>query len=449
MTQIPVKVKVSPDEEATPDFPPSQAALEELLHALEDAWEGICHSSLDGHIRWTNRPFADWLAFSADELIGREWQDLFHPSDRATVNEAFYRMMRDGKAQFRARAHRKDDTRFEVHGMLVRSRGSPGFFCFLREGMAAKVEPKGKAHSQELQAEIERLKQLNQMRTQFINTAAHEFATPLTPLRLQTSLLKSGSLGELGEKQQNAVAILDRNMERLSKLVKDVLDVGRIEASRLIVERQMIDLAEVARQAVQANMPAAREAGLELSIETPETILVEGDPDRLTQVFFNLITNAIKFTPTGGTIRVRVLPKEASVLVEVQDTGLGISKEDFPKLFIPFSQVHDTFQRTHAGSGLGLSICQGIVHQHGGRIWAHSPGPGRGTKFSFVLPLPQAGPSAPAEEAGPGPHKIVRVDRRGRWNLFYFRCPQCGSRDIEIRLLKNRYDCNQCKYGWR
>lgn len=449
MTQVSRRISTSQHERTPRELPPSQEALEELLHALEDAWEGICHSTLDGHIRWTNRPFADWMALSADQLVGREIQELFHPSDRATVNEAYYRMMRDGKAQFRARAYRKDDVRFEVQGMLVRSRGSPGFFCFVRDGSAAKTEPNGKGRTHDLQAEIERLKQLNQMRTQFINTAAHEFATPLTPLRLQTSLLKAGSLGDLSQKQQNAVAILDRNMERLSKLVKDVLDVGRIEASRLIVERQPIDLAEVARQAVHANMATAREAGLELSLESAESIPIGGDSDRLTQVFFNLITNAIKFTPPSGTIHVRVVPQEASVLVEVEDSGLGISKEDFPKLFIPFSQIHDTSQRTHAGSGLGLSICQGIIHQHGGRIWAYSPGSDRGTKFSFVLPLPQAGPVEPETPSGPGPHKIVRVDQRGRWNLFYFKCPECGSRDIEIRLLKNRYDCNQCQYSWR
>lgn len=239
-----------------------------------------------------------------------------------------------------------------------------------------------------------RLQQVDRDRTQFLNNAAHEMATPLTPIKLQLRLLQIACAARDLEGIGKAVTILDRNFQRLAILVKDLLDAARLQAASLKMHFQDIDLRDTVFQSVETYLAAAREAGVRLVVdEDMPSLTARLDGSRIGQVVDNLVSNALKFTPTGGTVRVELsAPGPGVARIRVSDTGSGIRSEDLERLFRPFSQVHDTQQRNLGGTGLGLYVCRGIIEAHGGHIEADSQGPGQGCVFWFDLPrTPPAG----------------------------------------------------------
>lgn len=243
------------------------------------------------------------------------------------------------------------------------------------------------ARAAKLQVLNQRLLELDELKTQFLNNAAHELRTPLTPIKTQMHILKNAEWGGLNDRQQRAISMMDRNIERLNLLVQDLLEVARLQAGRLKLDRRPMDLSLLAHEAVESFGDPARQAGIRLDLRTGPPLMVDADPKRLIQVMFNLLSNALKFTPTGGQISVELTCDETDAIVRVRDTGRGMKAEDIGKLFNPFSQIADGSEVTQPGSGLGLFICRGILEQHGGRVWAESPGPGQGSVFTFALPL--------------------------------------------------------------
>jgi len=406
----------------------------DLLEALDASWDGIAYIDVNGRVAWTNRVLTSWITVAQ---APRAWETMLASADREEAEAAYRRMLASGVERFESRLNGPEPRRYLCTLSALGHRGYRGAMLLVHNVERAKnggVE------------EAARLRALNEARTRFINTAAHEFSTPLTPLRLQAHLLKTGRLGPLSAEQKISVDILDRNMERLAKLVQNVLDVARVGADRLLVEKEPIDVADVVGHAIASLQAAAQQNGLALNLDAHGPIEVLGDSDRLTQVVVNLVHNAIKFTPPGGRIDVRLVVQGGRVRVDVTDTGVGLRAEDIPQLFQPFSQGHAGLETALSGSGLGLSIAQGIVAQHGGRIWCESPGPGSGATFSFDLPLMEA--ANETETIGIALQSRDAEARHG-WTLFYFKCPQCGSRDLEVRLLRNRYDCHSCGYVWR
>jgi PAS domain S-box-containing protein len=247
--------------------------------------------------------------------------------------------------------------------------------------------------------EAARLRELDRLRTAFVNVAAHELNTPLTPIRMQLSLVDTPD----PERRSRAVRILRRNVDRLSRVVQDLVTVNRLQQGRLEVRPAAIDLAAVARGSADSFQDAAASRGVALRVDAPPAP-AWGDAEKLQQVVDNLLANALKFTPAGGTVEVQVQAAagDRGVRVAVRDSGAGIAAEDLPRLFRPFSQLEAGRER--GGTGLGLHLSAAIVEAHGGRIWAESAGPGRGSAFTFELPgRPQAAGAAPAPAAPPGP----------------------------------------------
>ncbi len=265
-------------------------------------------------------------------------------------------------------------------------------------------EAAGDAATLERDSEVERLEQLNNFKTQLLNTAAHELNTPLTPLRLQVHLLRSQSLGGLSERQQKAVDVLERNVERLAMLVSDILDVARLESGHLNVEKEETDLVALAQEAVQSYEETARGVGVELHLDSAGHVMVEADPRRILQVLYNLVSNGIKFTPEGGRVHVAIAVDGDDASISIQDSGLGMTRSQMDALFEPFSRVHDTETTAIPGTGLGLYISRGIIQQHDGVIEASSPGSGQGSTFRFTLPLATAStPSLETKTVAPSP----------------------------------------------
>jgi signal transduction histidine kinase len=232
--------------------------------------------------------------------------------------------------------------------------------------------------------EVERLRELDRFKTDFLNAAAHELNTPLTPLQLQLHiLLKADEMGN-AEARSRALGIIQRNVERMALLVQDMLDVARLQSGRLAIQRQPADLAAVLREAIETYRPPADAKGIRIDVEGPESLVVAIDPKRTSQILYNLVSNAIKYTPPEGRITVRYGGDDTQVRIEVQDTGLGFSAEQLGRMFSPFGQAHVS-QVSAPGTGLGLFISRGIAERHGGRLDASSPGPGQGATFTCVL----------------------------------------------------------------
>lgn len=235
--------------------------------------------------------------------------------------------------------------------------------------------------------EVERLRQLNEFKNQLINSAAHELSTPLTPIRLQLHMLKSGERGVLSDRQRWSIEVVDRNVERLSSLVKELLDVARLESARFPVDMRPTELGAIVDEASESFREPVQRAGLKFTSSVDPGLVVLADSRRLVQVLFSLIGNGVKFTRAPGSIKVEAHRTGNEVTVSVHDSGVGFRPEDRERLFTAFSQIFNPEIGYAPGAGLGLYISKSIVELHGGRIWAHSDGPGKGSRFSFTVPL--------------------------------------------------------------
>jgi signal transduction histidine kinase len=237
------------------------------------------------------------------------------------------------------------------------------------------------------QAERRRAEEANRAKDEFLATLSHELRTPLTAILGWTQMLRSGVLSPA--KQARALETVERNARAQTQLIEDLLDVSRIITGKMRLVMQPVQLARVVEAALESVRPAAdaRDIALEAAFGAQAEAAVSGDPDRLQQVAWNLLSNAIKFTPAGGRVHVRVEREDASLLLEVQDSGQGIRADFLPYVFDRFRQQDGAATRAHGGLGLGLAIVRHLVELHGGSVGVHSAGEGQGATFTVRLPL--------------------------------------------------------------
>ena len=235
-----------------------------------------------------------------------------------------------------------------------------------------------------LEEQNQQLKELDRVKSLLLNQVSHELRTPLTSLRGYAELLEDNVGGPLTPEQAKFVHQIERSTARLQHLVDDLLDFARIEAGTFRLNVEEHDMRAKVSEIAESLAPQASEAGLHIHMALPEQpVTLKMDAQRIGQVLINLLNNAIKFTPAGGAITVRVSPNGQTVRCEVIDTGPGIPPEDRHKLFVRFSQLENGIRK--GGTGLGLSICKALVEAHGGRIDVESV-PGEGANFWFELP---------------------------------------------------------------
>ncbi|MGE5358754.1 MAG: ATP-binding protein [Bacteroidales bacterium] len=221
---------------------------------------------------------------------------------------------------------------------------------------------------------------------EFLATLSHELRTPLNAVLGWTRLMRSGQMDAAMVKR--ALEVVDRNATAQAQLIDDILDVARIMQGKLRLEMQPMDLVPVVLAAVDVIRPSADAKRVRVSTDVRvDEVAVVGDKDRLQQVAWNLLSNALKFTPTGGTITVRVLARGESAVVTIEDTGRGIAPEFLPYVFDRFRQEDSTTTRMYGGLGLGLALVRQIVDMHSGTVEAASEGEGRGSRFTVTLPL--------------------------------------------------------------
>jgi len=249
-------------------------------------------------------------------------------------------------------------------------------------------------------------RELDRMKSDFVAIVSHELRTPLASIKMFISNLIDGVEGEITEGQHDTLSRVTKNVDRLSRLINDLLDLSKLEAGKMKMQPAAIDLREAIEAIVHVFTPAAEEKGISLQVDAPERLpVLWADPDRLDQVLTNLVGNALKFTPENGQITIGVsrraadpahqfatgghaspISSEGHLRISVTDTGEGIPSDDVDRVFDKFYQTDHSMTRKTGGTGLGLPICKEIITKHGGRIWAESE-PGKGATFTFEIPI--------------------------------------------------------------
>ncbi len=360
-----------------------RAAEGRLDAVIQGAPIPIIEHDVDGRVMNWNKAAEECFGWSRAEVLGQCYPPA-PPGYEARFSDwniAALRTSQMGNEVIRRHADGRDH-RYEAYTAPLRDEtGRPKGF------VALYVDPADRDRIQRQAAQIEELQSTDALKSTFLSTAAHELATPLTPLKIQlVSLVRTAD-----EANKPRFEMLSRNINRMERLVRDILDAARLESNRLAIEKGRVDTAQLATGAIAIFAETAQSKGVAIAQDIDAGISVDGDPVRLDQVVVNLLSNAIKFTPEGGTITVSVKPHAKGVRIQVKDTGMGLEPAQVEGLFRPFTQFHRKELGAHIGTGLGLYISQGIIRAHGGTIRCESGGKGQGTTFSVWLPLHIAG----------------------------------------------------------
>lgn len=246
----------------------------------------------------------------------------------------------------------------------------------------------------ELRRRAEDLTQAGNRKNEFIALLAHELRNPLSPIRNAAQMLRQGGIAESHVRW--AAGVIERQVDLISRLVEDLLDVARVQRAKIKLQQERIELADAINSAVEVSRPLIAAHRHELNLSFPaEPVHLLADRFRLIQVFANLLNNAAKYTPDGGRIDVSAHVRHGEAIVAIRDNGAGIAAEMLPHIFDLFMQDERALPRAEGGLGLGLTLARGLVELHAGRLEAFSDGPGLGSEFVVHLPLP-ANPSADA-----------------------------------------------------
>lgn len=382
----------------------AEEGLRLMASILEGSRDGVLSLALDGTVRLWSAGAEHTYGWSAEEAVGRNFLDLAVLPERTEEFRALLRQVAEGR---RVEEHETEQRRKDGSRATVAVTMAP-----LHDPLGRVIGASSVAHDiseRQRAAEVHRLQEMNRFRMEFLNAAAHELNTPLTPLTLELNLLASGKQGPLNPKQAHTVEMLERNLGRVRRLVRDLLDSARLESGRLELVRKPVDLDALAREAGETFRASAEAEGVVLEVAPGGAGEVPGDEVRLMQVVTNLVGNALRATPRGGRVTVATRGGPGEAVLEVRDTGVGLTEAQRALLFRPFTQVHDPLPGKSKGTGLGLYISQGIVTQHSGRMWCASDGPGQGSTFGFALPREA---KADAEAPAPAPAAKGRAGQR-------------------------------------
>jgi PAS domain S-box-containing protein len=363
------------------------AAVERNQAILDSAGEGIFGLDLAGTVTFMNPSAARILGGDISHLVGRSLHAHIHcatcpdrplPYHQCKVCGAHLKpAMRAGRGKF---------ARFD--GGLVPIEYTSATIVDA-DGAATGVVVTFRDISERLAVE--------RMKDEFVSTVSHELRTPLTAIRGAIGLLGAGLLGTASPKGKRMLDIALSNTDRLGRLINDILDLEKMESGRVELHRKSGPIADLLKQAAEAMQPMADRTGIRISVHAaPADLLV--DPDRIQQMVINLISNAIKFSPSNTAIDVTGRIGDDAYVITVRDEGRGIPEDKLETIFERFKQVDASDSRDKGGTGLGLAICRSIAQAHSGKIWARRAEPA-GSVFTFTLPMPRPAQAAARVDA--------------------------------------------------
>jgi PAS domain S-box-containing protein len=366
-----------------------QAVSTELQRIMDTAAAGLTHCSSELRYLSANRAYVGMVGLPVEQILGRPIIDVLGHTAFEVIRPYVERVLQGERVEFEAELPLLPDGPRSVHAIYTPDRNASGnvvgFVASVtdisRRRLAERelLDAKAKAEQAQLIAES-----ASRAKDHFVAVLSHELRNPLTPvLPALTALEKL-----VPEEGREFLEIARRNVELEARLIDDLLDVTRIARGKIELDREVVDLATVLHRAAEvcrADIEARRlHFGIKID-DGPHT--VHADAARLQQVFWNLIKNAVKFTPLGGDVNIKCWRERGNAIVEVADSGDGISPEALPRLFDAFEQESRATTRQFGGLGLGLAISKALVEIHGGTIQAHSAGKGQGTTFTVTLPI--------------------------------------------------------------
>lgn len=348
------------------------------------------------------------FGYRPEDIVGRSVALLFSPEelDENALARDLATAMQEDRVEREHWQVRKSGERIWVNEIATAVRGESG------EVVGFTKIARNLTHRRRHE---EQLREADRRKDQFLAILAHELRNPLAPLKngLQILRLRRGADSPLGETLQ----MMDRQLNHLVHLVDDLLDVARISSGKVVLRTRPVLLREVLAQSIEASRSLIEARDHKLSLEvSDDDMRVDGDADRLAQIFSNLLSNAAKYTEAGGEIGVRLRQDGGEAVVDVVDRGIGIPPDELERVFDLFSQVREHQGRAEGGLGIGLSLVQSLVRLHGGSVRAESEGPGRGSAFTVRLPLAQAESRAADPEPQPAltrastPRRILVAD---------------------------------------
>ncbi len=382
--------------------------LESIMSSMTDA---LIVVDLNGRIRSVNAAASHLLGYEKDELIGQQVIKIFLKEEEDALQSylknivvpsvgypiALSFLTKQAEAipvNLNCSLLQRDGASVGIVG-VARDIRRPSdltdasdekdrYYLRMRKAMLHIMDDLAYSRKETEMANIE-LRKLDLLKSDFLSTASHELRTPLTVTREAISQVVDGIHGEINKEQEQYLSMSIEGIDRLSRLIENLLDISKIDAHRMRLKRGLLDIVGLAKGVGSSFAPAFRAKSLEAKYDVhKDRIELYADEDKIIGVFVNLLGNALKFTP-AGSIEISVVEKEDCVECSVSDTGIGISDEDLSRVFHKFDQLDQESDRREKGTGLGLAISKGIVELHGGRIWAESK-LGRGTKVLFTLP---------------------------------------------------------------
>ncbi len=365
---------------------------ERFRHLADNMSQFAWMADATGAIFWYNRRWFAYTGTTLAEMQGWGWQAVHHPDHVERVTKHFKESVAAGtdwEDTFPLRAKTGEYCWFLSRALPIRdAQGNIVRWFGTNTDITAqkRAEEELARLFESEQAAREGAETANRLKDEFLATVSHELRTPLTAMLGWTHLLRAGQLDAAGA--QRALETVERNARAQQQLVEDLLDVSRIITGKLRLDVRPCDPATFIEAAVEAVQPAAdaKDVRLQKTLDTSINA-ISGDPERLQQVVWNLLANAIKFTPGGGRVQVRLERVNSHIEIIISDTGMGISEDFLPYVFDRFRQADGTTTRTHGGLGLGLSIVRHLVELHGGTVQAESDGAGQGSTFTVKLPL--------------------------------------------------------------
>jgi PAS domain S-box-containing protein len=360
--------------------------LAAIVDASDDA---ILTKSVDGTITSWNDGAERMFGYSAADAIGRPIMILFPPDRFAEEAEFLRRIGRGERVQhFETERIAKDGRRVQVSVSLSALKNAAGSIIGISTIARDITRQLGLLTAERrARAEAERA---NRTKDQFLAVLSHELRQPLNTMLGWLRMLRS--LRADSTQAARALEALDRSTQAQARMIDDLLDIARIEAGKLTLQLESVNLGPLISDCVESLQQEAAAKALKLEfLAGPVMATVSADPDRVRQVVMNLLANAIKYTPSGGRIQVRMTGEDGFIRIAVSDTGVGIDRGLLPHVFERFRQADWRAAGTQSGLGLGLAIVRELVEMHGGTVAAQSDGPGRGATFTVTLPAIAAG----------------------------------------------------------
>jgi len=407
-TEFPVDITLSPLD--TKDGPQVMCVVRDMTdrkrieedlrrqaQLIEASHDAVIVREPGGRILQWNAGAQEIYGWTAGEAVGQVSHELFQTGFPVSLEEVGTALDRGGRWDGELRHTRRDGARITVESRHILVRGTHGAPAAVleinrditlrkqAEEAVAALNTKLAATNKELELRNREVERANRMKSEFLASMSHELRTPLNAIIGFSDLLAEQTAGALSSKQQRFVTHIQQGARHLLALINDILDLSKVEAGRLELNRESVPLATALAEVLISIRAAAAAKGIAVHSSIGPDMTVFADRVRFKQILVNLLGNAVKFTPADGKIWVEAAERRGRVTVSVSDTGLGIPIEEQEAIFDAFHQAGATTKGIKEGTGLGLAITKRLVEEHGGRIWVESE-PGKGARLSFTMP---------------------------------------------------------------